>query len=140
MPLGRRMVLALLLAGLCNAGCAGTAAAPRNLPKSPVSGEVTYKGQPLPNGTVVFQHSSGEMVTAKISEGGKYEASVPEGENKVIVQSFSEPERPNPDPNAMPHTLPPVSRIPQKYGAFSSSGLSMTVTNGANKYDVALKD
>jgi hypothetical protein len=131
-----RCVLCVLLAAALT-GCGGEPK--RDLPKGTVKGTVTFKGQPLPAGTVAFQHASGEMSSASIDASGQYQLDAAVGSNKVMVQSMEE-QKPNPDPNGMPRMLPGASRIPEKYSNFSTSGLSHDVKAGEQTIDLKLEE
>lgn len=131
-----RMLLGLLVLGTAFS-CSDSVS--RKLPKAKVSGIVSFEDEPLTSGIVVFQHASGEVMTAEIDSSGAYSANVAQGLNLVLIQS-TEPGQPNPDPNGMPKTLPGESHIPDKYGNFTSSGLSFTVESGDNSYDVILTE
>ena len=120
-------------------GC-GDGAKTRDLPKAPVSGIVSYGGQPLTAGAIVFMHETGENTAAELGAEGKYSAQVPIGKNKVLVTS-REPESTNPNPEAAaPKGLPGKSRIPEKYNDYGTSGLAIEVKEGENKLDAALTD
>jgi hypothetical protein len=57
----------------------------------PVSGEVTFQGQPVPAGEIVFTPSgaTAASVAGKI-ENGKYECRVPEGRSQVRITAYRE--------------------------------------------------
>src|SRR6516225_9304426 len=74
------IVLILALA----AGCGG---------RGTVSGQVLYKGKPVPGGWVTFRpvDASANTVNARIDQNGHYEATLPTGEVKIAVDN-SRPE------------------------------------------------
>ncbi|MDB5336144.1 MAG: hypothetical protein JWN70_1763 [Planctomycetaceae bacterium] len=128
------VILLLLACGLWGCGSAKS----RNLPKSPVAGEVTFNGQHLPDGQIVFVHESGDMASANFKGDGKYTASVAQGKNQVMVKSVvitGGQEGPNRARSMEIQT----SRIPEKYLTPALSGLECVVTAGKNEYNVALK-
>jgi len=113
----------------------------RGLPKAPVSGVVTYKGEPVTVGSVVFQHPSGELAAGALGPEGKYLTEVAIGDNQVLVQSrdpetFDEVGVPTGHKGM---TMPGKTRIPEHYSIFSSSKLTFSVKEGENKYDIALE-
>ncbi len=119
----------------------GCGTADRGLEKAPVSGVVTYKGEPVGKGSVVFQHTSGEVVAGALDAEGKYKAEVPVGENQVLVQSrddetFDEVGVPSGHKGM---TMPGKTRIPEHYSAFDSSKLKFDVKQGDNTYDIPLE-
>jgi hypothetical protein len=129
---------------LLAAGC-GSSQLPARVP---VQGKVTWKGQPLGSGSVVFSPATSagpeanRPATAELAADGVYRLSsfrpndgVMPGEYRVTVVSYSSP----PDPE---HGKPPVSRIPARYGDPVQSGLSFTVPPGARGplvFDIDIK-
>jgi hypothetical protein len=133
----------LLLASVIPGGCSV---------KSNVSGTVTYKGKPLPSGSVTFFGADNKQAAAPINPDGSYTAtSVPIGPAKVAV-------RVQPSmaglptaiktgvPGAAEHTTPgmetastPSVDIPKKYGSPETSDLSLDVRSGNNTFDIDLK-
>lgn len=113
-------------------GCGG---APER-PKAPVSGQITYQGNPLDHGRVVFIHDSGHGASGDIGPDGRYTLEAIVGHNAVLVECK--------DPNAT-STVPgrpgmPVqaSLIPEHYGDHQKSGLTFEVQEGDNSADFAL--
>jgi hypothetical protein len=109
---------------------------------SAVSGIVKYKAE-LPEGQIVFQHSSGEAAAAKFGPDGKYEVEVPQGKNRVMVRSMEVtlPQEPAegaaPGPRGMEVHK---SRIPEHYANFETSGLGIDVKEGPQTFNVDLAD
>jgi len=114
----------------------------------PVSGTVTFNGQPLEQGEVWFAPESGSkgqpatgqikngkftMVTTASSPGvvaGKYKVSV------ISNKPFTPPKPGTPsDPKAL---LPPESLIPTKYNDIKTSGLEADVTAAITSLTFAL--
>jgi len=136
---GRAAFLALLVFAL--AGC--------SRPKGTVTGKVSYNGEAVPSGTVAFYGKDDEVSSAPIGPDGTYEATkVPLGEVKVTVTT-----PPPPDPNAAerlknnPMVIErgivikqeKVVSVPRKYNLPGTSGISLTVTQGSQPFDIALK-
>lgn len=132
----RLLPMAGIVVVLSLVGCGG--AKSRNLPKSPVSGEVTFDGKHLPDGQIVFVHESGEMASVTFKDDGKYKASVAQGKNQVMVKSVVITGGTDGPTRAASMEIQ-TSRIPEKYSTPALSGLEYVVTAGENKYDVELK-
>src|SRR5262249_13953259 len=124
-------VLALLTAGLCGCG---------TKPGS-VSGKVTYQGQTLGSGLVIFVDPAGKVSQpAGISADGSYAAdNVPLGRVTVCVETFplsgdgAGPKAPKGQPRL--RYVP----IPAKYKDAKQSDLTLEVKPGANVYDIDLR-
>lgn len=131
------LYLVILLAFSCGLfGCG--ASKPRGLPKSPVSGEIKFDGQHLPDGQIVFVHESGDIASVTFKGDGKYTASVAQGKNQVMVKSVvitGGKEGPSKAASMEIQT----SRIPEKYMTPALSGLEYVVAAGPNTYNVELK-
>ncbi len=118
-------------------------------PSEPVvRGRVTYKDQPLTSGEVRFFPSSGPSRSALINAEGMYEIkNAPEGDVRIAVisqKSAGTPVGPKasvkkPAADAAPLERP-KSAIPEKYNDPKTSGLTYTVTQGAQSHDIELKD
>ena len=150
-----RRSVSLLVAGLLLlvVGCGS---------RGTVTGTVSYKGQPIPAGTIVFTPDSGEpAVNAPIADG-KYTADkVPPGPAKVSVSStVAEGGGMTPMQMALqksggkpPEDMPEGARklmegaanakkgikIPEDYGDPAKSGLTYTVKGGKQTQDFDLK-
>ena len=135
----RATLLVLLVVAL--AGC--------SRPKGIVAGKVSYNGEAVPSGTVSFYGKDDEVSSAPIGPDGTYEATkVPLGEVKVTVTT-----PPPPDPNAAerlknnPMVIDrgivikqeKVVSVPRKYNLPGTSGISLTVTQGSQPFDITLK-
>lgn len=139
----------LLLAGLSLLlpGCGGREIAGE---VAPVSGTVTYKGNPVADAAVVFYPvGGGKVATGKTDDQGKYTlttydsgdgALVGEHSVTVVVQpSVTETEIDSPDAYAVPEAGG-GSSIPAKYASKESSGLTKTVASGDNDIPIELTD
>lgn len=107
-----------------------------------VSGEVTYQGQPLQNGTIQFVSTDGSQMAGGTISEGHYEIPAEQGllpgEMTVRISSASETSSPPPaedapgDPAAF---APREELIPAEYN--SQSTLKTTITSdGPNTFDV----
>jgi hypothetical protein len=118
-----------------------------NKPKAKVSGKVTYKGVPLPSGTVTFFGADNEFASAPIGSDGSYSASaVPLGNVSVVVAT--------PPPGISPEvaaknpqlklkgfkgSTEKTVAIPAKYSKPGGSGIGFNVSEGSQTYDIDLK-
>ena len=136
-PLLRAAILVPLVLALT--GC--------SQPKATVTGKVTYRGQPVPNGTVAFFGPNGQVASAPLGPDGNYEATgVPLGEVKVTVTT------PVPGPSAQQMAKNPMVKIkkvdvaalektvsvPTKYSLPGTSGLGLTVSEGSQPFNIEL--
>jgi hypothetical protein len=127
----------LALAGvLLFVGCSGQAG--RGLETAPVVGVVKFTKE-LPEGQIIFQHSSGEMVTTTFGDDGEYTAEVPVGKNKVTVISNTS-SLSDTKPGQVREMEIYTSLIPKRYNEFATSGLEYEVTDGENTFDINLTD
>lgn len=147
---------AFLLACLA-LGCGGSNPhAPGN-----ISGSVSYKGKPVPAGTVQYVTSDGVAYSSPIAKDGTYSITdLPIGELVVVVETDSAKEhaapkgkdvdrrmshqqqRPGSDGGgAAPEPEAPVYvKIPEKYGKAKTSPLTYTVKVGRNTNSIELTD
>lgn len=135
----RAFVVASVSLALVPLGCGG--GGPE---MASVSGKVTYKGQPVPKGTITFaSKAGGRNATGQIGSDGSYTLQTENpgdgaqlGEYNVAVAAKEEvildyiPPKP----------VPPKYLAPQKYENPQSSGLTATVKSGRNTFDFDLKD
>jgi hypothetical protein len=126
----------LALAG-CGSGGAGS-----------VSGKVTFQGKPLPSGRITFFCEGGEkpVMSCNIKDGAYKIDKAAVGSARVSVQTFEfkrvhvpgEPKSSNLPGDEEPATPGSYVRIPQKYRVPDSSGLTYTITKGAQTKDFEL--
>ncbi|MGE3803230.1 MAG: carboxypeptidase-like regulatory domain-containing protein [Gemmataceae bacterium] len=120
------------------AGCSG---------KGNVTGTVTFQGEPLVFGTVMFEASDGSLRQGNIDAQGHYTITeVTPGTAKVSVSSRNPASsdfqllrlegEPPPPPREVPAGWFP---IPGKYETPATSGLEFSVQGGANTIDIELK-
>ena len=132
LPLLSRMLLLCAVLGLC--GCGG---------KATVTGVVTYKGTPLPSGTVTFYGEKKEVVSGPIGTDGRYTVSkVPFGTVKITVSTptvLKDTKKLPPAKDVV--KVPPVKvvPIPPKYSDPAKSGLTCTVTSNPQEHPIDLK-
>jgi hypothetical protein len=112
-----------------------------------VRGKVTYQDKPVCSGNVVIVGADSLPYYGPIQEDGSYTAKgVIAGEAKVAVFSPG----PTPPPggsvsprlkkqNENPIDLNKWFPLPDRYADHATSGLTLTVHRGENKYDIPLK-
>ena len=127
------VALAISLLVLSGVGCGG---------KATVTGQVTYRGNPLPSGSVNFFDAHQNIVgTATIANGSYSIANVPPGSVKISVTTPLVPptDRRHPPPKDMPGgQLAPSMPIPLKYGNPEQSGLAYEVQPGKQEHKIEL--
>jgi hypothetical protein len=144
----------VLLPGLLAAGCGNTGT---------VSGKVSYKGQPLGGGTILFVAPGQKTVKSAIAPDGSYTISgIPAGTIKIAVETKSAQP---PDPEALRRAFPGLPKgaplppeaannphfktgpenkggkyvwIPDHYGDPEKSNLTVEVTGGNQQHDIEL--
>ncbi|QEG33429.1 hypothetical protein [Bythopirellula goksoeyrii] len=119
---------------LCVAGCGKSKESEAT---SVVTGNVSYQGQPLSKGSVLYQHSSGKTAVSDIKEDGNYRLDATPGSHKVAIIS-REPDKENPE--GRPRIIPGKDLIPAAYGEFRTSGLTATVDTGEDQINFELRD
>src|SRR5262245_37037773 len=120
--------------------------------KGKVTGKVSYKGEAVPFGTVAFYGKGDAVSSAPIGPDGTYTATgVPLGEVKVTVSTPApvdpaavEKQKKNPMVvrKGVIDDLKKIEKIvsvPRKYSLPGTSGLSLTVTEGSQPFDIPLK-
>jgi hypothetical protein len=133
-------------------GCGRTDPAKPKLAK--VSGKVTYKGQPLTKGRVVFTpvagkgSESGQVASGDIESDGSYRLTTFDtndgavlGQHIITLQVYQGGDdmgKPKPD-GTFDYKLP-KSAIPNKYTQADTSPLRYTVVEGTSTYDIELEE
>ncbi len=126
----------LALSLLVVAGCGGQAVDGRY----PISGNVSFKGQPLEKGTLEFSTSDRSQLTGATIEKGKYsvpaEQGLKPGKYTVKISSTDDGAAGGPPPPPGPENTNQVAKelIPEDYNL--NSKITADVTDGgANKFD-----
>jgi hypothetical protein len=141
----------LIVAAAAAAGCN------RDVPRSTVTGTVTFRGQPLREAAVVFLASDNGTHALILDNAGRYRVDgVARGTVRVVVQpepeaaATSRPERPTPiragggetAKDAARIVAPPALKagppVPPKYARPETSGLSFQLTEPEQQYDLDL--
>jgi hypothetical protein len=121
-----------------------------------VSGKVSYRGKPLPYGTILFYCSDQQIISRLIAPDGSYEASgIPTGATRVAIRTYP----PIPPGYQIPQRLPPSRnapnlgrapteegsghkaahvKIPGKYSSPEESGLLLDVNEGQQTFLIDL--
>lgn len=110
---------------------------------APVSGKVTYKGQPLKHGNILFQPSVGPPAKGEIGPDGSFTLSTYKkndgavlGKHRVQVICVDPQAKPaNPDEE----TPSARSLIPDKYSNYVTSEITVEVAMGGGPYAIDLK-
>ena len=135
----------VLVLGVVVAGCGFET---DSLPREAVSGTVTFKGQPLDVGSIMFRPIGGSVSTDGLIENGSYAISrdkglVP-GTYKVLVSARkgSEPKRAEgvaPGSEPRPKAKGPTAdRIPPQYNT-ETTLTALVTAGGKNAFDFDLK-
>lgn len=123
---------------LCLAGCGSSEKMGRAF------GKVTFQGQPVPEGIISFSNrEKGIFMTAKLNSDGSYELVTAQGRGLPLAAYQVAVNPPLVDaplgPALGPPKLPLYPNIPEKYRKPESSGLTLTVRDGDNPFDVDMR-
>ena len=124
------LVVGSLLAAGCNDENAGLV---------PVKGKVTYKGKPVPNGTINFMPDAGRSAYGEIQPDGTYSLMAIPATHKVVVMALADTS------NRLPEERSPLPApiVPNKYTHISTTDLTAKVEDKGskpNEFDFELKD
>jgi hypothetical protein len=147
-------VAPLLAAGLAFVLSLGGCAQDASMPKlGKVYGKVTYKGQPVDGGRVVFTPTAGkgsetgQGATGAIGTDGSFEMTTFNtgdgavlGQHVVTVVVPQKGEMPKPDATSRIEYKLPKNVTPSKYATADKSPLRCTVVEGSQKFDIEMKD
>jgi len=133
-------VLATLFLAV-HSGCGSKSEFPATVP---VSGKVTYKGQPVAKGTVTFQPEGGQPATGALQPDGTFtlstfaerDGALPGHHKVMIIANDSDPTL---MPGSSPGYKPPKDLVPKKYAKLDTSGLSADVAKGNPPFEFDLK-
>jgi hypothetical protein len=115
----------------------------RGEPLGQVSGRVTYQGQPVTEGIVVFANPTlGVHRASKLGADGRYEVFT-NGRPGLPLGSYQVSVAPPVDELVIgPINTPPKPReyanLPKKYRSPATSGLTLEVKSGENPFDVLM--
>ena len=138
--MGSRFFLVLAFLSIFATGC-GEATPPM----APARGKVTYKGQPVRFGTVMFQPKSGQPARGEIQSDGSFELwTYNEGDGAAVgthgvrITSY-EGQAPTAPGVAQREPILGKSLIPPQYANVESSGITAEVKPGAAPFQFDLK-
>ena len=136
-----------------------SACGPSRPQTAPVTGKVTFRGNPLPEGTITFYPEIGRSATGRIGPDGTYVLTTFDegdgalvGKHTVTIEAVRFAQRQQPksleEEIAMarsgkkedPAAAKPQRLVPQKYAEKSTSGLSAEVSSGKNSIDFDLSE
>lgn len=101
-----------------------------------VTGQVTYQGEPVGEGTVQFvDDATGRGAEVPLTADGAYSAALPPGNYKVLVSPPYQVDEGSGIPNPK---YKKVKNIPEKYQSTATSGLSAVVAADKAKHHFAL--
>jgi hypothetical protein len=134
------MMTALLTMGLI-VGCGESIEFPETFP---VSGKVTYKGEPVPKGTITFQPDEGQAAVGEIQSDGTYKLStfgegdgaLPGHHRVFVIANTADPTK---IPGSSPGWKPPKDLVPKKYNKLETSGLQANVEKSPTEVNFDLK-
>jgi hypothetical protein len=138
--LAHALALSAILSGLTG-GCGPAESHPETVP---VQGKVTYKGQPVPRGTVTFQPDAGPPATGEIQADGSYRlGTFGAGDGAILghhrVMIIANTADPTKIPGSSPGYVAPRDLVPKTYGQIDTSGLAVDVAKDKTTYDFDLK-
>jgi len=100
-------------------------APPKAVPRGDVSGRATFRGKPLPSGSVTFHYDNGLSVSTAIAPDGSYSLrNVPAGEAHVCIKGGKGQA---------------AVRIPEKYADPKTTDLRFNVQAGEQTIDIDLR-
>jgi hypothetical protein len=101
-----------------------------------VVGKVTYRGKPLPGGTITFVTAKGKALSGRLDTEGAYEVkNIPVGEVRVLVTTV--PVKPTPKDAKQPAKY---VQIPKKYADPKTTPLRVQVKQGEQTANIQLTD
>lgn len=140
-----RLWHSLCLGLLLTVGCGGPKPPKREY--ADVTGKVTYKGEALKNGTVMFQPAVGASVVGDIETDGTYRLQAVIGMNTIMISNRqADPGPGDADPKKRKEAMAAsaavaaenAKAVPEIYGT-PASGLKFDVKAGKNEANFDLK-
>ncbi len=137
---------AVVLVGLL---ALGTGCSERGPEFFPVAGRVTYNGEPLPYGTIMFQPDKGPIAVGELQPDGSYklisgadqQPGAVSGMHRVSFQPPPKKFLVPPEELETRHAPPPVEEqpfVPAKFHSPATSGLTAAVKPGSNEINFDL--
>jgi len=107
-----------------------------------ITGKVTFEGQAVPEGLVLFSNTEkGINMTSIIKSDGSYEVVTPKG-NGLPTGTYKVsvcPPRAKLITGEPPPKIKQCANIPAKYRDCKTAGLSLTVQEGENPFNIEMK-
>jgi hypothetical protein len=111
---------------------------------TPVSGKISFKGEPVTKGTITFQPDQGQAATGMIQPDGTYtlstfaekDGAIP-GHHKVMI--IANDGDSTMIPGSSPGYKKPKDLIPKKFAALNTSGLEAQVSKDKPTVDFNLQ-
>ncbi len=135
-------VLCMALGALAPMGCGAK--------KATVKGTISYKGEKLGNGSVMFFGADNKGASSPINADGTYRIdNAPIGSVKITVETAPIPEQEStpmmkgvdmPDMKGKSMKVGPYVKIPARYKDVAQSGLTYQVKSGVQTHDIKLDD
>ncbi len=135
-PTRRALCVLGLLVSLHPLGCGGSSGPVKKV--GTVSGKVTFKGAPVTEGQIAFiDQATGSAGGSPLGADGSYKLpqALTTGNYAVVIQP---PPLPMPEEGKPPPKPQPYANIPKKYREISTSGLSISIKEGTNPFDVEM--
>lgn len=137
--------VALAACCLWMASCSGNPQVRLKTTNATLEGAVTYKGKPVPYALVIASAGDSPAATGNADASGKYSLqNVPLGTVQIGVNSeagkgmmMGQIQASGQGEKKAP--LPKFVDVPEKYADPASSGVTTTVSEGANTFDIELK-
>ncbi|MCC9607939.1 hypothetical protein LOC68_02575 [Blastopirellula sp. JC732] len=138
------------LAIACLTGCGGEASRNPGVEVYPTKVKVTYKGGPIEGALVSLNSTEAQRSASGVTDAEGFavlttfdygDGAIPGAHEVKISKDVMETVREaNPDDPMSAAVVRPKHLLPQRYGAFKTSGLTASVTPGENQLDFELKD
>lgn len=144
MKFGPRILSVMLMCSLVT--LSGCGSSENRKPVAKVHGKVTYNGEPLKIGSLLFvPKGGGPSAEANIDRNGNYwmgtyalaDGAVL-GAHQVMITAFTSSGGSGLPEDAVNGNAAPVSIIPEKYADLAKSGLEINVKDGDNNVDFVL--
>ncbi len=97
----------------------------RSAKTTTVTGNITFKGQPVSSGLINFQPAGGKTLGGPIKADGAYEFQLPPGEYKVRIDAPPAIPASYKEGDPLPKLGPRL--VPEKYADFNGSGLTASI-------------
>lgn len=142
-PIGGQIAILLLsLTALCS-GCGGAAKVEKLATTAPVTGIVTYKGNPVKDAVVTFNPTGeGNPATGKTEESGRYILTTYKERDGAAIGTHIVTVKVMPTGGLPGQEVASTGGkdVPAKYSETKTSPLTVEVKEGANNLELKLED